>query len=315
MKLGRVIAAVLLLSGTGFAQGLSISHDAIPFAVRGQPLTLKAKVGGAEEPEAVTLYYALFRDAAPFRVPMKATGLGYYVGTIESSVVSGVDSFSYYIEAQDKNGAITETPWYEVPIRKAESKNESAPAASAGLPMPRPAGPAAPAPVMAASVEHQAKPDSREGSWKTPALIAGGAAVVLGGAYAISEGGGSSGGSDDDNDGGGGEEPADPQGTYGGSVNTCLTSTGGVTTCDSGAMTIVIDVNKVVFSETLRPGQQLTGNLNNGSFNLVSVSSEGGTNSTINFEGNVVGNKILGSVSGSTSDGGSYSGSFSANKQ
>lgn len=312
MKFSALLVAALLVAGGVWAEGLSIAHDAVPFAVRGQPLTLKAKVTGAVEPDTVTLYYALFRDAAPFRVPMKSTGLGYYVGTIEANVVSGVDSFSYYVEAQDKNGSITETPWYEVPLRQAETKPA---AATGGMPMPRPAGPAAPAPIIATPVEREVADDS-DGSWKTPALIAGGAAVVLGGAYAISQS--DSGGGDDDGGGGGGnddEEPADPQGTYAGSVNTCLTSTGGVTTCDSGAMSIVVDVNKVVFSETLRPGQQLTGNLSGSSFTLVSTSNAGGTNSTIQFEGNIVGNKILGSVSGSASDGGVYSGSFSANKQ
>lgn len=316
MKSWHLMLVVWLMAGSVRAEGLTIAHDAIPFAVRGQPLTLKAKVGGDGEPEAVTLYYALFRDAAPFRVPMKSTGLGYYVGTIEASVVTGVDAFSYYIEAQDKNGAITETPWYEVPIRKAESKPEPAAASAAALPMPRPAGPAAPAPVIAAPVERKARAENGDGSWKTPALIAGGAAVVLGGAYAISEGGGSSGGGEEDGDnGGGGEEPVDPQGTYAGNVTTCLTSTGGVTSCDSGAMSIVIDVNKVVFSETIKPGQQLTDNLDNNAFTLVSVVDDAGVTRTINFEGNLVGTKIIGSVSGSASDGGTYSGSFSANKQ
>lgn len=314
MKSLWIWLGVMLMAGVAQAQSMAIAHDAIPFAVRGQPLTLKAKITGAETPESVTLYYALFRDAAPFRVPMKATGLGYYVGTIDAGVVAGVDAFSYYIEAQDKNGAIVETPWYDVPFRRAESK-PAAPAV-APMPMPSPAGPAAPAPVIAASPEKRAVPE--ENSWKKPALIAGGAAVVLGGAYAISQSGG--GGSDSNDSGGGGDDggdpdPADAQGTYAGTVSSCLTSTGGVTACESSSMSIVIDVNGVVFSETIHPGQQLTGNLNGSSFTLVSVSSAGGTNSTINYDGNLVNNKILGSVSGSTSDGGTYSGSFSATKQ
>ncbi len=141
MKFALLLAVGLWTAGWAQAEGLSIAHNAVPFAVRGQPLTLKAKVTGAVEPESVTLYYALFRDAAPFRVPMKSTGLGYYVGTIEASVVAGVDSFSYYLEAQDKNGSITETPWHEVPLRKAETKPA---AATGGMPMPSPAGPGGP---------------------------------------------------------------------------------------------------------------------------------------------------------------------------
>ncbi len=305
-----VLAGGLAVSAQ--AQSMSISHDAIPFGVRGQPLTLKAKVTGAGEPQAVTLYYALFRDAAPFRVPMKATGLGHYVGTIEASVVTGVDSFSYYIEAQDSNGAIVETPWYNVPLRKAETK-PPAPAPKTVMPMPAPAGPAGPAPVIPVSaVAAKAPPPKEEGSWKKPALIAAGAAVVLGGAYAISQSGG---GSDDGGGGGGGEEPEDPQGTYAGSVTTCLTQSNGVSQCESSSMSIVIDVNDVVFSDTLLSGQPLTDDLSGGSFTLSSTFSEGGTNHTVNFEGNVVNNRILGSVSGSTSAGGTYSGTFSATKQ
>jgi hypothetical protein len=304
------LALVLSLLGVGslWAEGLSIAHDPVPFAVRGQALTLKAKITGADEPQSVTLYYALFRDAAPFRVSMKATGLGYYVGTIDASLVAGVDTVSYYIEAQDKNGSITETAWNDVPFRRAETKS------AVVMPAPMPAGPAAPAPIIAAPGERRASVE-KESSWKTPALIVGGAAVVLGGAYALSQGGGGSAG---DDGGGGGGTTNDPQGTYEGTVTTCLSNTGGVNACDSTGMSIVIDKNGVVFSETLKAGQQLTGNLSGNSFTLVSVSNQGGTNSTINFEGTVVGAKILGSVSGSanSSEGeGTYSGSFSANKQ
>lgn len=306
-----VVLGSLLTSVSARAQGLTISHDPIPFAVRGQPLTLKAKVSGAEAPQSVTLYYALFRDAAPFRVPMKGSGLGYYVGTIESSVVAGVDTFSYYIEAQDANGALTETPWYDVPFRKAETKP-----APVVMPMPVPAGPTGPAPVIAAPAEKKAAPVEKESNWKTPALIAGGAAVILGGAYAISQGGG--GGSSDDGGGGGGATTNNPQGTYSGSVNTCLTSASNATTCASDSMSIVIDKNGVVYSDTIHPGQQLTGKLSGNSFSLVSVSNVSGTNSTINYNGDVVGNRIIGSISGSaTSAGGNgtYSGNFTANKQ
>lgn len=309
MRYWMIVGVLLGMAGSVLAQGLSIAHDAVPFGVRGQPLTLKAKVTGGEPVESVTLYYALFRDAAPFRVPMKATGLGYYVGTIEASVVASVDSFSYYIEAQDQSGAITESPWYEVPLRKAETKAE---APVAGLPMPRPAGPAAPAPVTPVSNEKPVEPSS-DGSWKTPALIAGGAAIVLGGAYAISQSSG--GGGDDQDDGGDEPPPVDPQGTYNGNVTTCITTTGGVTTCESGAMSIVVGANKVVFSETIKPGEQLTDGLSGNSFTLVSSTSELGVNRTINYEGTIVENKIIGSVGGSASDGSTYSGTFSANKQ
>lgn len=314
------LAVLLFLCGAGavsaIAQETVIEHTPIPFAVRGQALTMKAKVTGAEEPASVTLYYALFRDAAPFRVAMKSTGLGYYVGTIDSGLLTGVESVSYYIEAQARNGSITETPWYEVDFRQPGTAAPIAPSSGTGSPaaMPTPA-PAAPAPVIPApSVSPSGS--SSDSNWKTPALIAGGAAVVLGGAYLLSD---SDSGSDDDNGGGGGGGTTnDPSGTYAGTVTTCFTPEGGVATCDSAPMQILVDSQGIVFSETLYPPQQLTSLLSGNAFTLTASVNEGGTNGTVNFEGAVVGNKVLGSVSGTaTIPGGSgaYSGSFSATKQ
>lgn len=287
------------------ARAVTIAHDPVPFAVRGQPLTLKAKITGAEEPVA-TLYYALFRDAAPFRVTMKATGLDYFVGTLDAGLISGVDAISYYIEVQDKSGAITETPWYKVEFRAPEAKSSTA------LPPPGPAGPAPVIPVSSTPA-----PSKQDGNWKTPALVAGGAAVVLGGAYLLTNDDGDS-DSGDDGGGGGGGTTNDPSGVYNGTVTTCFTPDGGAAACDSAPMSIVVGDNDVVFSETLRPGQQLVGQLVDSSFTLTAAVNENGTNGTIQFEGTLVGTKILGSVSGAaTTPGGqgSYTGSFSANKQ
>jgi hypothetical protein len=305
---GWMLAAVLFGPVAAWAQPTAIAHDPIPFGLRGQPLTLKAKVTGAAEIESVTLYYALFRDAAPFRVPMKATGLDYYVGSIDAGLLTGVESISYYIEAQDKSGALTETPWYDVPFRKPEGRNQTV--------MPTP-GPAAPAPVIPVS-QAPGAPAAGGSNWKTPALIIGGAAVVLGGAYALSDNGGGGGGDDGGDDNGGGSTN-DPSGTYAGTVTTCFTPDGGSAACESTGMQIVIDDQDIVFSETIYAGQQLTDLLDGSQgFSLNATVDQGGTNGVINFEGSVVGNKILGSVSGTatTPDGqGTYSGSFSANKQ
>lgn len=293
-----------VLAAPAAGPSTSIAHDPIPFAVRGQPLTLKAKVTAAEEPPAVTLYYALFRDAAPFRVSMKATGLGYYVGTVEAGLLTGVDSISYYIEVQDPSGAITETPWYEVDFRDPTAKEKEA-----AMPVP---APAAPAPVIPVSRSAEPTPSSQS-NWKTPALIAGGAAVVLGGAYLLSDSGG--GGSDD----GGGGSDEDPAGTYAGSVTRCFAVSNASQQCESHAMQILVDAQKIVFTDTLHPGQQLTGQLNaDNGFVLNASVSGGGTNGTVVYEGNVVGQKILGSVSGSAttpSGEGQYSGTFSSTKQ
>ena len=317
VSVAGLLAGWMLSPAPALAQPTAIAHDPIPFAVRGQPLTLKAKVTGAAEIDSVTLYYALFRDAAPFRVPMKSTGLNYYVGTIDAGLLTGVDAVSYYIEAQDKSGALTETPWYEVTFRKPDTK----PAATeTGTVMPAP-GPAGPAPVIPIS-RGTAPASSEDGGWKTPALIAGGAAVVLGGAYALSDSGGGGGGGsddDDDDDNNGGGTTNDPSGTYAGTVTTCFTPDGGSASCQSSAMQIVIDSQGTVFSETIYPGQQLTDSLDGSqAFTLSATVADGGTNGVVNFEGAVVGSKILGSVSGSatTPDGqGTYSGSFSADKQ
>jgi hypothetical protein len=320
---GCLWVALLLGPAAAWAQTTAIAHDPIPFALRGQPLTLKAKVTGSADIENVTLYYALFRDAAPFRVAMKSTGLNYYVGTIDAGLLTGVESISYYIEAQDKSGALTETPWYDVTFRKPDAK--TAPAGTAVMPTP---GPAAPAPVIPVSSAAGSAPE-KQGSWKTPVLIAGGAAVLLGGAYALSDSGGGSDkpeeDEDDDDDNGGGDDDGggattnDPSGTYAGTVTTCFTPEGGAAACESMAMQFVVDDQGIVFSETIYPGQQLTDLLDaSQGFTLTATVDQGGTNGAVNFEGAVVGSKILGSVSGTatTPDGqGAYSGSFSANKQ
>lgn len=299
----RMVAlACVLAAGAARAGGLAIAHDPVPYGVRGQPLTLKAKVSGAAEPKAVTLYYALFRDAAPFRVAMKSTGMGYYVGTIDASLLAGVDKVSYYIEAQDRDDAITETDWYEVEFRLPVSKPQVA------LPAPTPAGPAAPAPVAPSAPSAP----SDGGSWKKPLLYFGGAALALGGAYALSQ----SGGGDDDEGGGGATN--DPRGTYQGTVTRCFNDAAGTTRCDSHGMTILIDANSVVFSETIHPGQQLTDDLNGNAFALTANVDENGTNSVVRYEGVVAGTRIAGQVSGTaTSAGGngSYSGTFTASKQ
>ena len=149
-----------------------------------------------------------------------------------------------------------------------------------------------------------------------------GAVLVLGGAYAISESGGSSGGSDDGDGGGGGggggDSSTNAPGTYAGTATTCTSPSGQPTTCDGAAFTLLIGANQVVFSDTIRPGQQLTSPLNNNQFTFTAEVSEGGTNGVITYNGSWVNNNVFGQISGSaTSAAGNvtYSGSFSASKQ
>jgi len=276
---------------------LIITHTPVNWGVTGQPLTLKARVsGGVGGVKNVTLYYALFRDAAPFRVNMASSGIGLYVGTIEAGLLSGVSSLSYYIEAEDKGGTIEETPWYDVSFKD--------PTAAQGS-----HAKVAPTGTKAAAGE--------EGSSMTVGLIAGGAAAIAVGAYVISDSGG-----DDSSSGNDGNvlEGRDKAGTYTGTANTCVTIPPAAMECTESSISIFIDQNGKVFSDTLLPGQQLTGTLNGGSFTLQGNTSNPAENLTgnITFTGNFIGNsEIDGTISGNlTSDGspGTYSGDFTATK-
>ncbi len=303
-----VFALALVVGSSAWAQ-LTIAHDPIPFAVRGQPLTLKAKVEGAAAPQSVTLYYALFRDAAPFRVTMKGSGLGYYVGAIEANLLSGVSSVSYYIEAQDKDGSISETPWYEVKFRDPRPSERPVPAV-APPPAPAPAGPAPMIPVPTSP-----KPEEEQSRWKTPVVVAGAAALVLGGAYAISQSGGGGGGGDGGGGSGDGNSATNLVGTYVGSVTRCTTPPAAATTCESHSFTLLIDINGKVFSETLHPGKQLLGQLNGNRFVLTADLGNGGT---IAYDGRVANSSVAGKVTGSAVLAAGeevYSGAFTADKQ
>jgi hypothetical protein len=131
--------------------------------------------------------------------------------------------------------------------------------------------------------------------------------VVLGGAYLISESGGGGGG-------GGGDSSTNAPGTYAGTVVFCKTPPGGPTVCDTDAFSLLIDSRNVVYSDTLRPGRQLTSPLVNNRFTFTAP-VEGGT---IVYNGAWANNTVVGQISGSaTSAAGQivYSGTFSANKQ
>jgi hypothetical protein len=296
-----VVLTFAMAVGPAFGQNVAaakppvIEHDPVTWVLRGQALTLKAKILQGDAPvKSVTLYYALFRDAAPFRVEMRASGLGHYVGTIDAGMLGGVDTLSYYIEAQDQQGTAAETAWTEVKILRPDQipADEQAAAQAAAAPV--------------ASKEEKNK------GW-TVALVAGGAAALVGGAFLLAGSDSGGGGSSD----GGGTPPANAEGTYGGTSTTCFSPSVGSTTCDTTAMTILIDNAGNVLSETLVEGQQLTGKLSGSNFTLT-ASPPSGAAGEINFNGTVIGSRIVGSITGSAQDGlsvGIYSGSFSANKQ
>lgn len=265
-----------------------IRHQPVATAVRDQPLSVMARVtDDSGVVRAVTLFFALSRDAAPFRIPMKRADGDLYVGTIAPEVIGGAEQFLYYIEATDADEASSETPWYTVQVRTAP----------AGPPTARPP-------------EQPPSPHRRERSpWLGVGLIAGGAAAVGAAAIVVAN-------QDDDEDGNG---QADYAGIYRGTSTECLTLTGQAPSCDTRAITINIDANGTVLSENLRPNRTLTGRLSGNGFVLVANLADEGTNlqGNVYYHGTILDKDIVGQISGtyqSPDSQGTYSGSFNARR-
>lgn len=279
-----------------------INHDPVTYAIKGQSVTLKARVtDAAPGVQDVTLYYALFRDAAPFRVPMKTAGLDSYIGTIDANMIKDRDTIAYYIEAQDKDGALAETPWYTIELRK----GEEAPVVNNGNAN------------GGGAVAVPGNGGEESSSWKTAAWVGAGVAAVAIGAVAL--GGGGGGGGSSSSGGGKNTNTAAFAGTYNGSVTRCLTASGLGTTCDDNNFNIVIDSKGVVFSDTLQPGTPLSGVISGNKFILSGPAPVTATvtNGTINYNGTIVGTEIIGSINGNaktTTGSGTYSGNFNASK-
>jgi hypothetical protein len=73
-----------------------IKHAPVTAAARGQSITIRAVVTDPSGPvKTVTLCYATSRDAAPFKVPMQASGAGSYFGTIPGNVLDRISQVSY----------------------------------------------------------------------------------------------------------------------------------------------------------------------------------------------------------------------------
>lgn len=286
---------------------LKITHSPAPWAIKGQSLTLRAKVsGGSGGVESVTLYYALFRDAAPFRVNMASSGMDMYVGTIEAGLLSGLSSISYYIEAQDKEGSLEETPWYDVQFKDPDAKT----------PVSAAAGAASGGGGRASGVP-PSRQDEERMSGLTMGLIAGGAVALGAGAYFLADSGG------DDDSGGGSDTnlpPNNKAGTYDGNSTLCRTLGANPPTCANAPATIIIETNGRVFSDTLLSGTALSGTLSGNNFSLSAPTADlsTGLSGSITFSGTVVDNsRIVGSISGSYTQGGTngtYSGTFTLNK-
>jgi hypothetical protein len=301
---------IMLSAQSAEGEAMVIDHAPAEWAIKGQALTLRAKVtGGAGGVENVTLYYALFKDAALFRVVMVLSGMDMYVGTIESGVLSGLETLSYYIEAQDKDGAIQETPWYDVAFKDPDAKVED----DTRSPVP--------APVAASSGKGKGAPADSSGkegksSALTVGLIAGGAVALGAGAYLVSK-------DDSDSGGGGGGDtnsvPAVRTGTYRGTatiITTFGTNEPSVDVNDSAS--VIIDSNGRVYSDDLFDGADMESTLSGNRF-VLSANVTGDRVGTINFNGSFTSDTtIAGSITGSFTEdgvsGGKYTGSFSLAK-
>jgi len=307
VRIGIFGVLPLLLSAVFvFAQGQVnqrpvISHDPVRVAVKGQPVTVLARVtDDSGYVKSVTLFYSVSPDAAPFRSIMKSSGTSMYYGTIPAAVLDSSDKISYYIEAMDHVDATQETPWYTVNVRAPQQ----APPAQRTQP------------VIQQSAPEPAR-DQGGMNWKTVGLIGAGAAAVVGGAVLIGSSGGGGGG---DDSGGGSGSGTVQVGDYDGSVTKCFTVGSESPSCETHSMTIHISDNGVVSSSTLHSGTSLETTLRGDTFSLALEIDGSGTDGSgeVIYNGTVVGDRILGDISGTqdTTEGvKTYSGTFSANKR
>ena len=289
------LLGVAWLAGQGAkpVEAPHIAHDPVGVALRGQPITVLAQISSAVPIKAVTLHYTLSKDASPFKLAMQSAGPAIFTGTIPAALLGNAAKVSYYIEATDARDAAAETPWYLVQIK------------GAGDALAPPTAITTPAPAMGTPA------DTNHSSYVGAALIAGGAVAVVGvGLYVAGRSSSSS------SDGGGGAS-TNVQGTYTGSKTITLTRPGQATSSATTPVTIIIDQNGGVFSDSLIDGRVISGSLSGSSFALSGSTSASNLVSNFTFNGSVVDNRIVGTVSGSAqsaTNSGTYSGSFSAGK-
>ncbi len=280
LALGLVAIPVFSAS----VEPLKIEHSPVTLAVRGQNILFRTRVTpGAHPIKAVTLFYAVSRDAAPYKIAMQNSGAGWFTGSISADMTTELKQILYYIEARDVADSTSETPWYTLVVK------------NSGTPEVTPTA-----------------QDEKGSSWTKPALIAGGVILAGGAALALASGGGGGGGGSSD-----GATTNNSAGTYNGSVTRCVQPPGSSSTCSSRVMTLVIDANNTVSSDTLAEGQHLEGKLSGSNFLLVSTVAETNGTGQLQYLGTVINNRIAGSIQGtlSTPTGtGTYSGNFNAIK-
>lgn len=266
-----------------------IDHSPVSVAVRGQNIVIRAKITDDSGPvKEATLFVAVSRDAAPFRVVMHDTGSDIYAATVATDLLTGLDRVQYYIDAVDAEALTTETPWSTVEIKSPEP-GKTVPFEGAG-----------------------SEPESKRPGWVKPALIAGGVLAVGGVALALSSGGGGGGGSSSDTN------TTSSAGTYSGSQTTCFQPPDSSSTCSSGPITFTVDSDGGVSTDTLYPGQHLTARISGGNFLMTVAVKTADRTGEIQYVGTLIDTRIVGSVQGSAttaSGNGNYSGTFNAVKR
>lgn len=259
-----------------------IMHEPVTAAIKGQPLYIRATVRDDAGPASqVNLYCAASSDSAPFKIKMRASGAGSFIGTIPDNMIQGTSELSYYIEAMDSAEQSTETPWYTIRFKTANGKT---PAAST-------------------------RNSEKKSSWKKPLLIVGGTAAAIGIGAAVS-GGGSS-GSD--------SSSSTTEGLFAGTATRYLQIEGGSVTSEMYSVVFNLLSGGTLTTDSLHPGAHMTATVVGSTFTMSSDVSDGDLTGQINYNGSIADTKITGTISGDVVTGagtnGTYSGVFSADKQ
>lgn len=284
----QVLAFILLVAAsTSMAadQPPRIIHEPVKAAVSGQPVYIRATVrddkGAAK---AVNLYCSVSSDSAPFKVAMRASGAGAFIGSIPKTLIQNAGKVSYYIEAVDSLEQASETPWYTIKLKASAAK-----ASATG---------------------------EKKRSWKKPLLITAGTAAAVGIGVAVAGGG-----SDDGDDGNGGTTPTDGDGSgiYRGNATRVFTLSGGDPIQETYAIELNLLDGTAISSPDLHPEGPMSAVVSSDSFTMVGPVSTNGLTASVNYIGTISGSIISGRITGgavtATGTNGTYSGFFSANKQ
>ena len=264
-------------------QGPAIEHTPVTVAVRGQPLTIRARVPeAATQNTPVKLFYTVSKDAAPFESRMQHTGSGVFIGTIPASVLSAADQITYYLASESKGGATRETPWYTIKLR-GEGASEVV-----GAPGERP-------------------------RWVVPALIAGGVALLAGGAVAIANSGGG-GGDGGDSSGGINDLVKRNAGVYSGTATMSTQEPTGASV-NSYPVNMTLSSDGTLVTPNLSANGAMSTSVSGSSFIFVAPVSGSGRTGEIRYVGTLFEGRIAGTIEGSAELDGDgtavYSGTFS----